>query len=266
MPAWPLGVPSLDRPACRSCGRCGWRRLAGHSTDPDQAVAEAIRKRREPLAGPQGPARAVAARSLDQTGPPARSRRLKLAAGAPPGWYNPNKRRPPCPANTTDRAVSVITTLNTILELELAGVVRYVHYSLMVFGRTRTPIVSGCATRRPRAWTTRRWLGSMSHRWAAIRRSRSASSSKPTARHQPDPAGGARARARDAARLLHPARSGARQERVARGVCARADPARGAAHRRGRENDAQAGRAHAGWLISMDTGDPPRATDRRPAP
>ena len=28
----------------------------------------------------------------------------------------------------------VIASLNTILELELAGVVRYVHYSLMVFG------------------------------------------------------------------------------------------------------------------------------------
>jgi hypothetical protein len=28
----------------------------------------------------------------------------------------------------------VVSTLNTILELELAGVVRYVHYSLMVFG------------------------------------------------------------------------------------------------------------------------------------
>jgi bacterioferritin len=36
---------------------------------------------------------------------------------------------------------SVITTLNTILELELAGVVRYVHYSLMVFGHARIPII-----------------------------------------------------------------------------------------------------------------------------
>src|SRR5215467_679802 len=30
----------------------------------------------------------------------------------------------------------VIASLNTILELELAGVVRYLHYSLMVFGYT----------------------------------------------------------------------------------------------------------------------------------
>ncbi len=36
----------------------------------------------------------------------------------------------------------VIETLNRILELELAGVVRTTHYSLMVFGRNRIPIVS----------------------------------------------------------------------------------------------------------------------------
>lgn len=36
----------------------------------------------------------------------------------------------------------VIEVLNEILELELAGVVRYAHYSLMVFGYSRIPIVS----------------------------------------------------------------------------------------------------------------------------
>lgn len=36
----------------------------------------------------------------------------------------------------------VIGTLNKILENELAGVVRYTHYSLMVFGHNRIPIVS----------------------------------------------------------------------------------------------------------------------------
>jgi len=35
-----------------------------------------------------------------------------------------------------------IATLNRILEQELAGVVRYTHYSLMVFGFGRIPIVS----------------------------------------------------------------------------------------------------------------------------
>src|ERR687890_1951259 len=36
----------------------------------------------------------------------------------------------------------VIETLNKVLEYELAGVVRYTHYSLMVFGHNRIPIVS----------------------------------------------------------------------------------------------------------------------------
>lgn len=35
----------------------------------------------------------------------------------------------------------IIQRLNKILELELAGVVRYTHYSLMVFGYNRIPIV-----------------------------------------------------------------------------------------------------------------------------
>jgi len=37
---------------------------------------------------------------------------------------------------------NAIEVLNRILELELAGVVRYTHYSLMVFGYNRIPIVS----------------------------------------------------------------------------------------------------------------------------
>lgn len=36
----------------------------------------------------------------------------------------------------------VINLLNHIMEMELAGVVRYTHYSLMVFGYGRLPIVS----------------------------------------------------------------------------------------------------------------------------
>jgi bacterioferritin len=38
-----------------------------------------------------------------------------------------------------NRAVSL---LNRILEAELAGVIRYTHYSLLVFGHNRIPIVS----------------------------------------------------------------------------------------------------------------------------
>jgi bacterioferritin len=40
-----------------------------------------------------------------------------------------------------DKAAAV-AVLNRILELELAGVVHYTHYSLMVFGYNRIPIVS----------------------------------------------------------------------------------------------------------------------------
>jgi bacterioferritin len=36
----------------------------------------------------------------------------------------------------------VIASLNNILELELAGVVRYMHYSFMIFGHNRIPIVA----------------------------------------------------------------------------------------------------------------------------
>jgi bacterioferritin len=36
----------------------------------------------------------------------------------------------------------VIELLNRILESELAGVIRYTHYSLLVFGYTRIPIVA----------------------------------------------------------------------------------------------------------------------------
>jgi bacterioferritin len=43
------------------------------------------------------------------------------------------------PALDTKAAVKL---LNKILEMELAGVVRYTHYSLMVFGYARIPIVS----------------------------------------------------------------------------------------------------------------------------
>ncbi|MEQ1603568.1 MAG: ferritin-like domain-containing protein [Pyrinomonadaceae bacterium] len=43
--------------------------------------------------------------------------------------------------NETDKQ-NAIDVLNKILELELAGVVRYTHYALMVFGYNRIPIVS----------------------------------------------------------------------------------------------------------------------------
>ena len=41
-----------------------------------------------------------------------------------------------------DTTTPVIQALNTILEMELAGVVRYTHYALMIYGYNRIPIVS----------------------------------------------------------------------------------------------------------------------------
>ena len=41
-----------------------------------------------------------------------------------------------------DPGDKVVKLLNRIMELELAGVVRYTHYALMVFGYNRIPIVS----------------------------------------------------------------------------------------------------------------------------
>lgn len=38
--------------------------------------------------------------------------------------------------------LKIISILNDIMEFELAGVVRYTHYSLMVYGYNRIPIVS----------------------------------------------------------------------------------------------------------------------------
>ena len=43
--------------------------------------------------------------------------------------------------NESDKKAA-IAALNQIMEIELAGVVRYTHYSLMVFGYNRIPIVS----------------------------------------------------------------------------------------------------------------------------
>ena len=42
----------------------------------------------------------------------------------------------------TKETSALIKALNNIMELELAGVVRYTHYSLMVYGYNRIPIVS----------------------------------------------------------------------------------------------------------------------------
>nr|VFK60492.1 MAG: hypothetical protein BECKTUN1418D_GA0071000_112413 [Candidatus Kentron sp. TUN] len=47
----------------------------------------------------------------------------------------------------TDKKKAV-DVLNKIMEIELAGVVRYTHYALMIYGYSRIPIVDWCAFRR----------------------------------------------------------------------------------------------------------------------
>ena len=43
--------------------------------------------------------------------------------------------------NDADKQAAIVA-LNSLMEFELAGVVRYTHYSLMVYGYNRIPIVS----------------------------------------------------------------------------------------------------------------------------
>lgn len=46
----------------------------------------------------------------------------------------------PASRNASADSDQTLTVLNRILELELAGVVRYMHYSFMIFGHNRIPI------------------------------------------------------------------------------------------------------------------------------
>jgi bacterioferritin len=55
----------------------------------------------------------------------------------------------------------VARILNRILEMELAGVVRYTHYSLMVFGYNRIPIVSWLRTQASESMTHAQQAGEL---------------------------------------------------------------------------------------------------------
>jgi bacterioferritin len=46
------------------------------------------------------------------------------------------------PESAKAESARIVDTLKRILELELAGLVRYLHYSFMVFGHNRIPIVA----------------------------------------------------------------------------------------------------------------------------
>ncbi len=55
----------------------------------------------------------------------------------------------------------VVSLLNKILEAELASVVRYTHYSFMVFGYNRIPIVSWLRTQAAESMTHANQAGEM---------------------------------------------------------------------------------------------------------
>ena len=66
---------------------------------------------------------------------------------------------------------AAVALLNEILETELAGVVRYTHYALMIFGHSRIPIVSWLhALKRPPAWAMQTRPASWSHTSVSIHR------------------------------------------------------------------------------------------------
>ena len=47
---------------------------------------------------------------------------------------------------------TVVEQLNRILQMELAAVIYYTHYSFMIYGHARIPITSGCAITRRNRW------------------------------------------------------------------------------------------------------------------
>ena len=63
----------------------------------------------------------------------------------------------------------VIGLLNKILEHELAGVIRYTHYSFLVFGHNRIPIVSWLREQAAESLTHAQQAGEMITCWAPIR-------------------------------------------------------------------------------------------------
>jgi bacterioferritin len=71
----------------------------------------------------------------------------------------------------------VIDLLNRILEQELAGVVRYTHYSFLVFGYNRIPIVSWLREQASESLLHAQQAGEMIHaaRGLSLARDRAAS-------------------------------------------------------------------------------------------
>ena len=61
----------------------------------------------------------------------------------------------------SSETAGVVAALNKILEAELAGVVRYTHYSFMIFGFNRIPIVSWLREQAAESMTHAQQAGEM---------------------------------------------------------------------------------------------------------
>ena len=70
-----------------------------------------------------------------------------------------NSSSPP-PVYSFDQE-QVLARLNSILEMELAGVVRYTHYAMMIFGYNRIPIVSWMRARANESLTHAQQAGEL---------------------------------------------------------------------------------------------------------
>src|SRR6187431_1881736 len=115
------GSTRSRRPArcCCSTPACGFRK----PDDPE---------------GEQGAARGV-------SWPRPRTAPVGRRAARSSGRARPQQRHRGCEMNDIDKQ-TVVGVLNRLLEAELAGVVRYTHYSFLVFGFGRIPIVSWLRT------------------------------------------------------------------------------------------------------------------------
>jgi hypothetical protein len=122
---------------------------------------------------------------------------------------------------------SVLKTLNRIMELELAGVVRYTHYALMVYGYNRIPIVSWLEKNADESLAHARAAGELVT-WLGGHPSLSIGPLLESHMH-------------DIGDILRESRTGARPGCAARGVRARDDRRRGRAPGRGQQDAAQAG-------------------------
>ena len=137
-----------------------------------------------------------------------------------------------------DKQAAIVAVLNRLLEAELAGVVRYTHYSFLVFGFGRIPIVSWLRAQAEEsllhAQQIGEWITALgAYPSLAIGVADRASTIRDHAARVADSE--RQARCCTASPLPAPRVTG-----VAGGIRARDDPGRGVACRRGRQDAAQA--------------------------